>query len=168
MLEKACGKITRDIKQGLKVGHMAEEVTITQGENFTDFSGNYDLLVVSPVDLVGSGKVGEKTRAKMLLLADNFPENIFEHISAQLVVSYGLSVKDSITLSSILPQQAVLTLQRELLCLNGTSLEQQEIPLKIPFRADAGRIMAVNGALLLLGVLPGDLPLVYEREALAF
>ena len=164
ILEQDKGKITRDIKAGLGHAGMLDEITITQAERLADVSGNYDLFVVCPMEDYARHLTGSKISTKILLLPDVFPKPLIRTIESALVVSFGLSVKDSITVSSLLPRQAVLTLQREILCLNGVDLEQQEIPLHVPKGADANRVMAVNAALLLLGLPPEKLSLLHAPE----
>ena len=164
ILEQHGGKITRDIKAGLGHAGMSDEITIKQAEYLADVSGSYDLFVICPMEEYARHPAESNISAKILLLPDVFPKKMIHTIAAGLVVSFGLSVKDSITLSSLAPKQAVLTLQREILCLNGVNLEQQEIPLYIPKGADANRIMAVNAALLLLGLPPERLSLPHAPE----
>lgn len=50
-------------------------------------------------------------------------------VQAGWVVSYGLSRRDSLTLSSLSPRHPCLALQRELVTLTGRCLEPQELPL---------------------------------------
>lgn len=73
-------------------------------------------------------------------------------IKGVLVVSYGLSPKDSLTLSSIGNKKMVLTIQRELYTLGGALLERQEIP--IDREGQPMEILAATAALLLLGAKP--------------
>ena len=164
ILEQDKGKITRDIKAGVKHAGLSGEITITQAQRLADISGSYDLFVICPMEQYACHPVENKIAAKIMLLPGMFPKKMIHTIKAGLVVSFGLSVKDSVTVSSLAPRQALLTLQREILCLNGADLEQQEIPLYVPKGADANRIMAVNAALLLLGLPAEKLSLPYAAE----
>ena len=131
-----------------------DALVFTRGEEISAFSGTYDLF------LVAGGKTEGKTpplQTKILLLPDKAPPEIVAGISSGWVVSYGLSGKDSITLSSLEPGFAVLTLQRELVTLAETVVEQQEIPLSVPRDLDAQEIMAIYGSLLVLGEKPETL-----------
>lgn len=77
---------------------------------------------------------------------DSFDTDIFD---AGCIVSYGMSPKNSITLSSISEESCVLALQRELVTAKGDVLERQEIKINGGLRPD--RLLAVAGALLILG-----------------
>lgn len=72
-------------------------------------------------------------------------------------VSYGPSPRDSLTVSSITPASLVISIQRELLSLNHTTIERQELP-HIPITRSSDTTLAVAGALLLLGLPPEALP----------
>lgn len=72
-------------------------------------------------------------------------------------VSYGLSGRDSLTLSSREENRIWAAVQRELVRLDGTVLERQEFPVRIPDGADELQTLALAGAMLLLGAEPGEL-----------
>lgn len=73
-------------------------------------------------------------------------------VHADCVISYGMSARDSITLSSMDGLDRVISLQRELVTLDGHISEQQEIPLRTERKISRDNLMAAVGALLLLGV----------------
>lgn len=72
-------------------------------------------------------------------------------------VSYGTSPKDTLTFSSLEGRQICLALQRELVTLEGTVVEQQELVLPFPPEESPLPFLAVAGTLLLLGVPPEEL-----------
>lgn len=76
-------------------------------------------------------------------------------VQAGWVVSYGLSRRDTLTLSSLSPRRPCLTLQRELVTLAGTCLEPQELPLP-PFSSPPSPLLllAWAGTCLLAGADP--------------
>jgi hypothetical protein len=74
---------------------------------------------------------------------------------ADCIVTYGMSPKNTITLSSISEESCVLALQRELITTNGNMLERQEIKVKGGLRP--GSLLAVAGALLILGQKISDI-----------
>jgi hypothetical protein len=76
-------------------------------------------------------------------------------IDAGCVVTYGMSPKNTITLSSISETVCVLALQRELLTAAGDVLERQEIKVAGGMKPDM--LLAVMGTLLICGArLPGQ------------
>jgi len=76
---------------------------------------------------------------------------------AASAVSYGLSPRDSLTVSS--RERGVLwaALQRELVTVDGRVVERQEFPLALEPGAEELSALAAAGALLLLGVPPEEL-----------
>lgn len=78
-------------------------------------------------------------------------------IRADCLVSYGMSERSSITLSSIEADSLILTLQRELMTIDGEILDRQDIALRPLHGISPGDMLAASGALLLLGLNPGNL-----------
>lgn len=103
-------------------------------------------------DAVGSFK-GGKTNivCGILLLPGDADAGIFD---AECIVTYGMSPKNTVTLSSINEESCVLALQRELLTIKGDVLERQEI--KIRGGMPPNCLLAVAGSLLILGINPAE------------
>lgn len=76
---------------------------------------------------------------------------LLAHIQAKSAVSYGLSGRDTITLSSRQGQRLWVAVQRELVRLDGTVLERQELAVDVPPGLDTLHTLALTGARLLLG-----------------
>ena len=70
------------------------------------------------------------------------------------VVSYGMSGKCCVTLSSIGETRSMLTIRREVPTLGGAILERQELPVRHKLRAEPEDTIAFSAALLILGVSP--------------
>jgi len=160
VLEPSSGEVTSLIRDWLLRRGNGPSVVLTRGEALHSFSGKYDLFVA----VSGDGEVIESAKAQNLccrvLLTPGGRCRALSEIPSQWVVSYGLAVRDSLTVSSLEPKQAVLALQRELVTLEGTVLERQELPLPIPPETGAEGLMALYGSLLILGVPPEELSLV--------
>ena len=73
-------------------------------------------------------------------------------LEAGRVVSYGLTPRDSLTLSSLGQDGLCLALQREVVTLAGRSLEPQETPLRGFAGAEPELVLAWAGVMLLVGV----------------
>lgn len=86
---------------------------------------------------------GQELRCGMLLVPG---EGIPRGIQAATVVTYGLSHRDSLTLSSL--SEPVLCVQRVLPRLEGGSVEPQEIPLP-PLPGKAESLLPLLGVRLL-------------------
>ena len=77
-----------------------------------------------------------------------------ERLSAASAVSYGLSPRDTLTLSSREGDRLWCALQRELVTVDGAVVERQEFPAALPPALEPLSALAAAGALLLLGVPP--------------
>ena len=67
-------------------------------------------------------------------------------------MSYGLTPRDSLTLSSLGQDGLCLALQREVVTLAGRSLEPQETPLQGFAGVEPELVLAWAGVMLLVGV----------------
>ena len=82
---------------------------------------HWSFLALTPAGAALAGK--DAIRCQLLLIPGNgFPPN-----GAETVISYGLSCRDSLTLSSL--REPVLCVQRTLPRPDGTVIEPQEFPL---------------------------------------
>jgi len=111
------------------------------------------LLVVSP-------RVARRGELKAMCRTALLPGEaglILSGVQAASAVSYGTGARNTLTLSSREGRRAWAALQRELVTVKGHVVERQEFPLLLPPHQDVGAALAVAGALLLLGVPPGQL-----------
>lgn len=79
---------------------------------------------------------------------------------AAQIITYGLGSRDTLTYSSMDADGPVLSLQRELVTLEGLRLERQEIPLP-PLNTEPETALAIAGALLTAGLPPSSLAQVF-------
>ena len=89
-------------------------------------SGLWDLLALMPQ--IRHPAPQPSLYAKTLLLPGNGDPQLAHRLRALQLIGYGLSPRDSLTLSSLAPGR-LLCLQRSLLTPDGTLLEPQELPL---------------------------------------
>ena len=78
-------------------------------------------------------------------------------LRAASAVSYGVSPRDSLTISSREGDLLWAALQRELVTVDGRVVERQEFPLALEPGEEELSALAAAGALLLLGVPPEEL-----------
>ena len=92
-------------------------------------------------------KAAVALRCRTLLLPEECP---LQEVETEQVVSYGLSGKNSLTLSSM-REQLLMSVQRELTRLDGSVVERQEIllPESLTHYPQEG-VLALVGAWLLL------------------
>ena len=123
-------------------------------------AGHPTLLVVSP----GAARRGLRLPAacRTVLLPGDAGQ-LLEGVRAASAVSYGVSPRDSLTISSREGDRMWAALQRELVTVDGQVVERQEFPLAVPPGTRELSALAVAGALLLLGVPPEDLEPGRER-----
>lgn len=112
--------------------------------------GMYDLLVVAP-DWPVSRPVPPGLTCRALLLPGRLGP-LAGDLEAGWVMSYGLTPRDSLTLSSLGQDGLCLALQREVVTLAGRSLEPQETPLRGFAGAEPELVLAWAGVMLLVGV----------------
>lgn len=103
-----------------------------------------DLLVVSPA--YGRSGLPAAGQAQIVLLPGAMGRS---SIRANCAVTYGMSGRDTLTLSSVTGRERILSLQREILTVRGEILERQELTVRGAMEPE--RLLAVYGALLLLG-----------------
>lgn len=95
----------------------------------------------------GCEKLGKRpVQCRILLVPGDCPPVRLSHIQAENVVSYGLSPRDSLTLSSL--RSPVLCVQRALPRPNGGVIEPQEFPLP-DLRSPAEGLLPLLGLRLL-------------------
>ena len=114
-----------------------------------------DLLVVSP-DWTGGDRRVPPCRA---MLIPGRLAHLAEGLTASWAVSFGLSPKDTLTLSSLEEETIHLALQREIVTLTGQRQDPQEFPLDRQDHTALCQILACVGIQLLLGVEPGEVRL---------
>ena len=107
----------------------------------------WELLALTPE---GAGRLGGTVRCRLLLAPG---DGRLSGVRAEWVVTYGLSPRDSLTLSSL--TEPVLCVQRILPRPDGGAVEPQEFPLP-PLPAPAAELLPLLG-LRLLTLPPGEL-----------
>ena len=126
-----------------------------------------DLLAIAP-DAAGWTEAGILSCGAVLLPGG--AGVLARGLRAPCAVSYGPSPRDTLTLSSLEGERLCLSVQRELVTLEGQVVDRQEIPLTLPSGQRAQTVLAKAGVLLLAGVPPlaleETLHLSAERQGL--
>ena len=150
---------------GERGGHMADFAVLEQGESLArrlvarlgpavDAGEKPALLVVAP-GVCLTQELGPLECGTVLLPGGG--THLMELVHARNAVSYGPSGRDTITLSSREGERAWVSVQRELVRLDGTVLERQEVAVRVPTDMETMQMLALAGALLLMGVEPEEL-----------
>jgi len=134
------------------------DVTVRRIPTVTD-ARETDIAVVSPGCKAVPFDGGSKLRCKILLIPGGLQAGFAD---AGCVVTYGMSAKDTITLSSIGEDNCVLALQRELVTAPGGVLDRQEIKVNAvgAGAGSADELLAASGAILLLGLDPNEVGVI--------
>ncbi len=136
-----------------KSGRGAGDIVIRHVLSPGDLNGQPpDILVLSPDAVMTRRGQSAPVQCGILLLPGDADADSFD---AGCVVTYGMSPKNTLTLSSIGEDTCVLALQRELLTANGAMLERQEFNINSGLQPD--RLLAMAGALLTLGLKPSEI-----------
>jgi hypothetical protein len=123
--------------------------SLLAGTHPADFTGGaLDLLCIAPGAAGWAG--APAIQCRMLLLPGGLGP-LARGLRPACAVSYGTSPKDTLTLSSLEGAQICLALQRELVTLDGSLVEEQEWVLPFPVGYDAMDYLAAAGVLLALG-----------------
>lgn len=107
-----------------------------------------DLLIISPQ---ASGDGAEKLHCRTVLVPGDRSQAL-PHLTADLVVSYGIDPRNTLTLSSLEEDKAAVAVQRDFPALDGTLVEEQEIIFPCQRDANPLLLLAQAGAALLLGL----------------
>ncbi|MDD4715397.1 MAG: hypothetical protein PHT34_02445 [Oscillospiraceae bacterium] len=160
VIEKPDEKIARTIAAGLEASGVLffgtkehpELWAMELGGELAQFrDSNALLLIFSPKAKTVSE---DHLRCRCVLLPGDAAGAASRFLYADCAVSYGMSPRDTITLSSIEEENLSLAIQRELVTVDGKVVEQQEIQLHRNPGLLPETILAAAGALLLLGVPP--------------
>jgi hypothetical protein len=149
IIDAGCDDIAGKIASGIKeYGGDASSVRIVKAASCeTRITSRPDILVLTEDAPKLERKADERIRCGILLLPGGADAEAFD---ADCIVTYGMSPKNTITLSSISEESCVVAIQRELLTSCGEMLERQEIKIKGGMRPTS--LLAVAGALLILGL----------------
>lgn len=126
-----------------------EKILITSVDDDVQSTTKQDIIVISEPVGAKEFKHNRHMSCHILLTPGNERTDL---IDTDCVVSYGMSGRNTITLSSIGESECVLSLQRELVTVAGRILERQELPVSCLIGLSKEELMAVFGTLLLLEI----------------
>ncbi|MDF2839014.1 MAG: hypothetical protein K0S60_717 [Evtepia sp.] len=140
------------------------EILIAQAPRELDTRAPLELLAIFPKTSVGREEALPPCR---LLLLPGTEAALISRCEASCAMSYGVSSKDSLTVSSLEADQVSIAVQRELVTITGGTVERQELILPVRGGLKPQPLLALVGLLLVLGVPPEQLTDLLEREMLA-
>lgn len=142
-------------EQNEGLGELAERLTeagkaqVRKGNHPALLAGEpLDLLIISPSAVGWAGAAAIYCRT--VLLPDSAGV-LARSLLADRAVSYGLSGRDTITLSSLEEGKMCVSVQREIIRLDGSLVERQELILDRAEEQSPELLLAQVGVCLLLG-----------------
>ena len=130
-----------------------DRVRVRAGEHPALLAGGLlDLLIVSPTAVGWAG--ASALRCRTVLLPDTAGP-LARSLLAERVVSYGMSPRDSLTLSSLEEDRVCVAVQRELIRPDGGVVERQELVLPRAGERSPALLLVRAGIRLLLGPAEG-------------
>lgn len=115
--------------------------------------GQYDLIAVMPGSVIPAGT---ELCCRCVLIPGGMNSERLSGIRSDYAVTYGVTGRDSISISSLLDNQTGVSVLREIKSLNDTYLDEQDIFLENSCR-DTSLLLLAAGALLVLGRDAGEL-----------
>jgi hypothetical protein len=143
VLERPEGRIASEIRR--RYGREMWARNIYLHSNFSDSWTRPDVLVAAVHPDTGVRKL----QCGILLIDGG---SSIDFAAADCVVSYGMSPRDTITMSSVGDEQCVVALQRELVTVSRRVLERQEIAVPAG-NCGINELLAAVGAALLLDLI---------------
>ena len=116
--------------------------------------GSLDVLAIAPDAAIPREVILPRCR---LLLLPGSAAPLVRGDTATCAMSYGTSPKDSLTFSSLGGHQLSISIQRELLTVDGQTIERQELQVQRLEGVDPLLQLACAGLLLLLATPPQHL-----------
>jgi len=122
-------------------------VNFRQAE-YSEITDKPDMLVITESGAKKAPPAGKKIRCGILLMPGDMDPDF---IKADNTVRYGLSERDSVSLSSIKSRECVMAIKNEINALNGRKLEVQEIKIQRKGGMNLMDLMASDACVLLMG-----------------
>lgn len=126
----------------------AKTVAIVVSSEPYDSNLRFDLCVYEPNFCRSTGTFS----TALAIIPDSCSPRQFKN--AESVITYGLCRKNTVTVSSLIGQDLVISVQREIPTLTGSIVDAQEFHVLLPEVDDVDDVLAVVSTLLALGVDP--------------
>lgn len=96
---------------------------------------------------------GFETNRQAIAVVDSCNKDVMRLVGETKLpaITCGLSARDTITLSSISEDSAVINIQRSISCFDGTVIEPQEIPVTLCSSIDSFALMCAAAIFILSG-----------------
>ena len=126
----------------------ADTVAIIVSNEPYDTNVQFDLCVYEPNFRRNSAGLN----TTLAIIPDSCKPNQFQN--AENVITYGLCSKNTVTVSSLIANDLVISVQREIPTLTGCFVDAQEFHVTLSITDDVDDALAVVSTLLVLGVSP--------------
>lgn len=138
------------LKNGIRLPDIAPEILLYESALPPECDGDAIYAVGSlPPGTVPEISLGPRSVA--VICSDNADGLAFAARHHLKTLTYGLSSRDTLTLSSVTPESAVVSLQRSIITLGGAVLEPAEFPVHLRNPDDRNGLLLCAAVLLLCG-----------------
>ena len=148
VLERRNGKLSNEIRRMLNAPASPFSINCTPSPREL-FDLRAELLVVAPDFAPPDGCTPPRIKCRILLIPGASDASLFD---SWCFVTYGMSPKSTITVSSISGDRLVISLQREVVTLTGAVLERQEVVTtggaSVEYRLAAAGVALLSGLFL--------------------
>ena len=136
--------------QNIEATGARPEIMLCDLKNFSGAHTDKIIIVYKKPQTITAGPEGVSSA---VAIVDSSDEKLLEHVCGTRLpaITCGLRSRDTITLSSIDTDSAVVDLRRSISCLSGGSAEPAEFPLRLENPTDSFLLMAVAAILILSG-----------------
>jgi len=131
------------------------EMVLTDINSFRQFNTESTIMVFKNID---GADIDSITGNSQIAIVDSANDNLMHHVANMQIpaITCGLSARDTVTLSSISVDGAVVNLQRGMTGFYGDEIEPQEIPAIIEEEADHFALMSATVISLLCKKQPEE------------
>jgi len=130
------------------------DILIVSCSDFSALSGMYaDIFITSDDEREDRGNFAKdlKLKCSYAVMWGETASQFVGSVSSNRVITYGMSPRDTVTLSSVFDDDGVIALQREIVAMGDTHVEQCEINVHGIRYCDMARLMACAATLLVCG-----------------
>lgn len=124
-------------------------VVVSDMKSFASIKSDQLIVVYKDVVPLSVKLTGER----LVAVVDSSDSTVTEQVSATKLpaITCGLFARDTITLSSMNVDSAVIGIQRSISCFDGSRAEPQDIPVKLAKSVDSFTLMCAAAVLILSG-----------------
>lgn len=139
-----CADERIDIQDGLT----EKAAAVISGNQLNIVRSRFDIFVLGDSAALNP----DSAAASLVVAPETADAAIINSFKPKSVVSYGICGKNTVTVSSLIDSNLVISIQREIVSLSGKRIVEQELKSEIKSEDDIDPVLACVSVLLLLDV----------------